>query len=98
MYTEFAEIDQIQDLVSSNILLMQYWEFDIKFIHFFFGGGGVRGGGNKSFGNKSCKVCHMILFVFHIPVIWLVALNKPWNLIGCFVFSGLLIGWEKDAI
>ena len=87
MYTEFAEIDQIQDLVSSNILLMQYWDSLILNSSNFFGGGGVRGGRNKSFGNKRCKVCHMILFVFHIPVIWLVALNKPWNLIGCFVFS-----------
>ena len=42
---------------------------------------------NKSFGNKSCKICHMILFVFHFPAIWLVTLNKPWNLIGCFVLS-----------
>ena len=86
MYTEFAEIDQIQDLVSSNILLMLYWDSLILNSSIFWGGG-VGGGGNKSFGNKSCKVCHMILFVFHIPVIWLVALNKPWNLIGCFVFS-----------
>ena len=36
---------------------------------------------------KICKICHMILFVFHFPAIWLVTLNKPWNLIGCFVFS-----------
>ena len=59
--------------------------FEIKFIHFWWGGGGA--GGNKSFANKSCKICHMILFVFHFPEIWLVTLNKPWNLIGCFVFS-----------
>ena len=72
------EITQIQDLVSSNILLMQYWAD--KFIHFLEGK-------SKSFGNKSCKICHMILFVFHFPAIWLVTLNKPWNLIGCFVFS-----------
>ena len=45
------------------------------------------GGKSKSFGNKSCKICHMTLFVFHFPVIWSVTLNKPWNLIGCFVFS-----------
>ena len=51
-----------------------------KFIH-------LLGGKSKSFGNKSCKICHMILFVFHFPAIWLVTLNKPWNLIGCFVFS-----------
>ena len=53
---------------------------EIKFIHFL-------GGKSKSFGNKSCKICQMILFVFHFPAIWLVTLNKPWNLIGCFVFS-----------
>ena len=53
--------------------------FEIKFIHFW-------GGKNKSFG-ESCKICHMILFVFHFPAIWLVTLNKPWNLNGCFVFG-----------
>ena len=54
--------------------------FEIKFIHFL-------GGKNKSFGNKSCKICHMIIHVFHLPAIWSVTLNKPWSLIGCFVFS-----------
>ena len=53
---------------------------EILFIHFW-------GGKSKSFGNKSCKICHVILFVFHFPAIWSVTLNKPWNLIGCFVFS-----------
>ena len=52
--------------------------FEIKFIHFF-------GGKSKSY--KSSKICHTILFVYHFPAIWLVTLNKPWNLIGCFVFS-----------
>ena len=61
--------------------------FEITFILFFWGG------------NKSFKICHMILFVFHFPAIWLVTLNKLWNLIGCFFFwCSLLIGWEKDAI
>ena len=55
--------------------------FEIKFIHIW------GGRGNRSFGNKSCKIWHMILFVFHFPAIWLVTLNKPWNLVGCFVFS-----------
>ena len=55
-------------------------KFEIKFIHFW-------GGKSKSFGNKGCKICHMILFVFHFPAIRLVTLYKPWNLIGCFVFS-----------
>ena len=36
--------------------------FEIKFIHFL-------GGKNKSFGNKRCKICHMILFVSHFPAI-----------------------------
>ena len=53
---------------------------EIKFIHFFWGE-------SKTFGNKSCKICHMILFVFYFSAIWSVTLNKPWNLIGCFVFS-----------
>ena len=40
MYTEFAEIDQIQDLVSSIILLMQYWDSLILNSSIFFLGGG----------------------------------------------------------
>ena len=52
--------------------------FEIKFIHFLWGK-------NRSFENKSCKICHRILFVFHFLASWLVTLNKPWNLIGCFV-------------
>ena len=55
-------------------------QFEIKLIHFWEGK-------SKSLGNKSCKICHMILFVFHFPAIWLVTLNKPWDQIGCFVFS-----------
>ena len=54
--------------------------FEIKFIQFL-------GGKNKSLGNKSCKICHSILFVFHFPAIWSFTLNKPWNLSVCFVFS-----------
>ena len=38
---------------------------EIEFIHFL-----VK---KKSFGSKSCKICHMILFVFHSPAIRLVA-------------------------
>ena len=55
-------------------------QFEIKLIHFWEGK-------SKSLGNKSCKICHMILFVFHFPAIWLVTLNKPWDQISCFVFS-----------
>ena len=54
--------------------------FEIKFIYLF-------GGKNNSFGNKSCRICHIILFVSHFPAIWSTTLNKPRNLIGCFVFS-----------
>ena len=83
LYYIYFEITQIQDLVSSNILLLQYWAgLKLNSSIFFLGRGG-----SKSFGNKSCKICHVILFVFHFPAIWLVTLNKPWNLIGCFVFS-----------
>ena len=53
---------------------------EIKFIHFL-------GGKSKTFVSKSCKICHMILFVSHFPAIWSVTLNKPWNLIGCFVYN-----------
>ena len=81
LYYIHFQITQIKDLVRSNILLMQYWA-GLKLNSSIFGWGK-----SKSFGNKSCKICHMILFVFHFPAIWLVTLNKPWNLIGCFVFS-----------
>ena len=36
--------------------------FEVEFIHFL-------GGKNKSFGNKSCKIYYMILFVFHFLAI-----------------------------
>ena len=71
LYYIHFEIAQIQDLVSSNILLMQYWAGLKLNSSIFFEGK------SKSFGNKSCKICHMILFVFHFPAIWLVTLNKP---------------------
>ena len=74
-------IHLIQDLVTSNILLMQYWA-GLKLNSSIFWGGK-----SKSFGNKSSKICHRILFVYYFPAIWLVTLNKPWNLIGCYVFS-----------
>ena len=81
LYYIHFEITQVQDLVSSNILLMQCWA-SLKLNSSIF----LRGK-NTSFGNKGCKICHMLLFVFHFPAITLVTLNKPWNLIGCFVFS-----------
>ena len=54
LYYIHFEIAQIQDLVTSNISLMQYWA-DLKLNFFFFWG--VGGGGSKSFGNKSINPC-----------------------------------------
>ena len=59
LYNIHFEIAQIQDLVNSNILLMQYWA-GLKFDSSIYWGGG---GGNNSFGNKSCKICHDTLFL-----------------------------------
>ena len=79
LYYIHFEIAQIQDLVKYFIDAVLS-RFEIKFIHFWRGK-------NKSFGNRSCKICRMILFVFYFPAISLITLKKPWNLIGCFVFS-----------
>ena len=81
LYYIHFEIAQIQDLIRSNILLMQHWA-GLKLNSSSFWGGK-----SKSFRDKSCKIWHMILFIFNFPAVWSVALNKPWNLIGCFVFS-----------
>ena len=81
LYYIHFEIAQIQDIASSNISLMQYWA-GLKLNSSLFWGEK-----NNSFGNKGSKICHMILFISHFPVIWLVTLNKPWNLISCCVFT-----------
>ena len=75
------EIAQIQDLVSSNILLMQYWA-GLKLNSSIFETEKIR-----VLETKVAKTRHMILFVFHFPAIWLVTLNKPGNLIHCFIFN-----------
>ena len=41
---------------------------------------------------ESCKSC------FHFPAMWLVSLNKPWNLIGCCILVKILHWLGKDAI
>ena len=69
------EIAQIQDLVSSNIL------FYLSSSTFFGGGGEVR-----VLETKVAKFATSYS-VFHFPAIWSITLNKPWNLIGRFVFS-----------
>ena len=81
VYYIHFKIAQIQDSVSSNMLLMQNWT-SLKLNSSISLGGKI-----KSFGNKGCKICHMLLFVFHFPAITLVTLKNPWNLMGCFVFS-----------
>ena len=42
---------------------------------------------NKSFGNKSCKICHMILFVFHLPKNLIDYLKQALKSNCLFVFS-----------
>ena len=56
---------------------------EIKFIHFWGGGGG---GEVRVLETKVAKFATWYS-VFHFSAIWSVTLNKPWNLIGCFVFS-----------
>ena len=90
LYYIHFKIAQIQDWVTSNILLMQYWA-GLKLNSSLFLGGG----GNSSFGNKSSKICHMILFVYHFHAIWLVTLNKPWNLIVFFFSVACSLAGEK---
>ena len=57
LYYNHFEIAQIQDLVSSNILLMQYWT-GLKLNSSIFWGGKSKSWQTV---NKSCKICHMIL-------------------------------------
>ena len=77
LYNIHFEIAQIQDLVNSNILLMQYWA-GLKFDPSIYWGGG---GGNNSFGNKSCKICHDTLFLSfscNLIVFFKKALKSDW--------------------
>ena len=80
LYCIHFEIAQIQDVVRSNILLMKYWA-------------GLKLNLSTFWGEKlrvlETKVAKFATWysVFHFPAIWSVTLNKPWNLIGRFVFS-----------
>ena len=72
LYYIYFEITQIQDLVSSNILLLQYWA-SLKFnssIFFFLGGGG----GEEEFWKQKLQ---------NLPCDTL-CLSFSCNLIGCF--------------
>ena len=78
LYYIHFEIAQIQDLVSSNILLIQYWAgLKIKFIHFL-------GGNNKKLERKVAKFATWYSMSSSNLIGYF---NKPWSLIGCFVFS-----------
>ena len=78
------EIVQIQDLVSSNILLMQYWAgLRLNSSIFFWGGGG----GKRGLETKVAKFVTWYSLSFISCSLIQVTLNKPWNVIGCYVFS-----------
>ena len=50
--------------------------------------------GRKSYswlGTKVAKLPHNGFIVFRFLAIWLVTISKPWNVIGCFVFSSSLL-------
>ena len=80
MYTKSGKVPWVLVFSLKDLIFIFQKPWEIKFIHFWEGK-------NEGFGEKSCKICHIILFVFHFPAIWLVASNKPWNLIGCFMLS-----------
>ena len=74
------EITQIQDLVSSNILLMQYWA-GLKFNSSIFGGEKVR--------VLETKVAKFATW-YSLSSIFLQfdrLFKQTWNLLGCFVLS-----------
>ena len=81
LYYIHFEIAQIQDLISSNILLMQYWA-SLKLNSSIF-----RGGETRVLETKVTKFATWYSLPFIFLQLGLVTLNKPWNMIGCFVFS-----------
>ena len=95
LYYIHFEIAQIQDLVSSNILLMQYWA-SLKLNSSIFWREKVR-----VLETKVAKFAtwYSLSFIFSAiwSAIWSVkqALKSDW--LFCF-WCSLLIGWEKDAI
>ena len=83
--TGFGQFKYFIDVVLS-------W-FEIKFIHFFWGGRG------RVLETKVAKFATWYS-VYHFLAIWLVTLNKPWSLIGCFVFSvaSSLAGEKRQSV
>ena len=80
LYYIHFEITQIQDLVSSNILLMQYWA-GLKFNSSIFGGEKVR--------VLETKVAKFATW-YSLSSIFLQfdrLFKQTWNLLGCFVLS-----------
>ena len=78
LYYIHFEIAQKQNLVSSNILLIQYWA-GLKLNSSIFW--------EKIIRNWKEKLQNLPHDTPCLPAIWSVTLNKPWSLIGCFVFS-----------
>ena len=77
LYYIHFEIAQILDLVSSNILLMQHWA-------------GLRLNSSIEKRGLETKVAKFVIWYslsFISCNLIQVTLNKPWNLIGCYVFS-----------
>ena len=80
LYYIHFEIAQILDLVGSNILLMQHWA-------------GLRLNSSIFLGEKRGLETKVAKFVIWYSLSFIscnliqVTLNKPWNLIGCYVFS-----------
>ena len=49
------------------------------------------GNHTRDLGTKVAKLPHNGFIVFRFLAIWLVTISKPWNVIGCFVFSSSLL-------
>ena len=80
LYYIHFEIAQVQDLVSSNILLMQYWA-SLKLNSSIFLGE------KQEFWKWRLQNLPHDALCLSFSCNTLVTLNKPLNLIGCFVFS-----------
>ena len=80
LYYIHFEIAQIQDLVNSNILLMQYWA-SLKL------NSSILGGEKQEFWKQRLQNLPHDTLCLSFSCNTLVTLNKPLNLIGCFVFS-----------